>query len=57
MGYGIYTMSFSHGIGRPAKFFSPDSSEFLQVSTILGMGSKSHIPSVAFKMAAIYHYR
>ncbi len=28
-----------------------------QVSTILGTGPKSHIPSVAFKMAAIYPFR
>ena len=27
-----------------------------QVSTILSTGPESHIPSVAFKMAAIYHY-
>ncbi len=27
-----------------------------QVSTILGTGPKSHIPSAAFKMAAIYPF-
>ncbi len=56
-----YLVWHLHGVTDRASVLEYRGREFNsrqgQVSTILGMGPKSHILSVAFKMAAIYPFR